>query len=447
MIIPAAKADGVIIPPYYDEPIPENSQLAAINYEDGLEKMIIAVNFDMRDYAKAVWIVPVPAKPERVVIDVLSKFPRFYGEDVVERAESGVDDIITLTQLTQIYPLLLWFPFYGAVPMAATRTATTPEGAVGGTVEGVTVYEYIEKEGVSVEVVTTESAAALYSHLRSKGVTIQEGALTSLNGYIGEDYTFVVSWISLPEAVVVPTDYSWEYPYRMISPYMRQPGVFVTFPTDKIYYPLVPTSAYGSTKIPVVLYVLGHVTPDAFNEIRSYTRTNYFVQDSIESWGLEDFFGGVETSNLKYTKVEISAPSKYFVEDLTFTGAAPAKVSYATALYALLSSSWLSGVVILLGMSALAGAITGFLVFKEPKRFALVGLFNLFTIIGLAIAVASTKTRSSAMDERFKRMLERSGVIAITADKKKIVFVVLFSIIFLVVGAVAGYLLKLPLLV
>jgi hypothetical protein len=278
-------------------------------------------------------------------------------------------------------------------------------------------------------------------------VTIQEGALTSLNGYIGEDYTFVVSWISLPEAVVVPTDYSWEYPYRMISPYMRQPGVFVTFPTDKIYYPLVPTSAYGSTKIPVVLYVLGHVTPDAFNEIRSYTRTNYFVQDSIESWGLEDFFGGVETSNLKYTKVEISAPSKYFVEDLTFTGAAPAKVSYATALYALLSSSWLSGVVILLGMSALAGAITGFLVFKEPKRFALVGLFNLFTIIGLAIAVASTKTRSSAMDERFKRMLERSGVIAITADKKKIVFVVLFSIIFLVVGAVAGYLLKLPLLV
>jgi len=43
-----ALADGMILPPIPPyQPLEENEQIAAINYQDGLEKMIIAVNFYM----------------------------------------------------------------------------------------------------------------------------------------------------------------------------------------------------------------------------------------------------------------------------------------------------------------------------------------------------------------------------------------------------------------
>jgi hypothetical protein len=47
----------------------------------------------------------------------------------------------------------------------------------------------------------------------------------------------------------------------------------------------------------------------------------------------------------------------------------------------------------------------------------------------------------------FRRRLKQEGLIVITADKRKIVFVVLFSILLIVLSLAIGYLLKLPLIV
>jgi len=71
-------------------------------------------------------------------------------------------------------------------------------------------------------------------------------------------------------------------------------GVSITFPTDKIYFPLKPTSVYGSQKVPIVIYVMGHVTPDIYPEIEKDTQVNYFVH----SWDYDvpnlfsSFFNG-----------------------------------------------------------------------------------------------------------------------------------------------------------
>jgi len=78
--------DGIVIPPVDPHiPLDENAQLATINYQDGLEKMIISVNFDMKDYDEAAWVFPVPAEPNSVVIDIINDFPRFTGEDVIRK--------------------------------------------------------------------------------------------------------------------------------------------------------------------------------------------------------------------------------------------------------------------------------------------------------------------------------------------------------------------------
>jgi hypothetical protein len=81
LLMPSAIADGVIWRPDNWQPLEQNEQRAVIAYQDGLEKMIIAVDFRMA-YDKAVWIFPVPAKPQGVVIDVVTEFPTFRGKSI-----------------------------------------------------------------------------------------------------------------------------------------------------------------------------------------------------------------------------------------------------------------------------------------------------------------------------------------------------------------------------
>ena len=61
------KADGLVIRMPVAEGdwtwLDENGQQAFINYQNGLEKLIIAIDIEKHD-SDAVWIVPVPGKPK-----------------------------------------------------------------------------------------------------------------------------------------------------------------------------------------------------------------------------------------------------------------------------------------------------------------------------------------------------------------------------------------------
>jgi len=62
LIPPAARADGVIMPPP-DRNVTQASQKALIVYQDGVEDLILSIQF-YGDAAEFGWVVPVPAKPE-----------------------------------------------------------------------------------------------------------------------------------------------------------------------------------------------------------------------------------------------------------------------------------------------------------------------------------------------------------------------------------------------
>jgi len=495
MIFPTSVfADGVIWHYYNNrlQPLEENEQRAAINYQNGIQKMIIDVNFDMGAGDRAVWVFPVPASPDDVVIDVVTEFPSLYGSDPRVQAKSAIGSILVLSTYTQIYPLFLILPFFiWFTPFSALSSTA---GMARESINDVTVHEHIEKEGITTEIITSLSGDALYNYLVGQGLSIERDAIDVFNDYIGKDYSFVVSWVTSSGGTGYVTTgsscsyqscsysdsqcpgYGWDYnnggscieqcdytgsqgctgsphgcfcsgtsgcvcsgggiaggsAYPVISPYSsrKQLGIFVTFPTDKIFYPLMPTSIYGSTEIPITIYVLDHVTPEPYDSIRSYVTSDYYISSYTSIGDLKSFYGNMETRNMKYTKIEIlDAPAKYFKDDLWFSYGAPINVGLATMIYnAINQQPIIAGIIIILIISAMTGALAGYILFRNWRRYALIGLTNIFSIIVLAIVVLSSKSESS-LSADLKARLKKEGLSVI--DKKKYSFIPLYSILYL----------------
>jgi hypothetical protein len=391
-------ADGVVLRPDSWEPLEENEQRAAIAYQNGFEKMIIAIDFRMA-YDKAVWIFPLPAKPEKIVIDVVTEFPRFRGRNIEESLQQNlmsillgiVDPVFILALTERIYPL-----------KAGVLEETT----------GVIIHEHLEKEGVTVELVTAESGDALYNYLTNKGLKVEKNAITIFDSYIGKEYSFVVAWITRYCDGYTNTCKPWYSEiYQSYGPYNRKVGIFITFPTSKVFYPLLPTSVYGSKPIPVNIYLVGYFEPKVYPEIESYTKTSYYIQDYL-STSLTEFFGSTILRNLPYTKVEIVAPSKYFVSDLYFEESSRAK------LIGFIVSHRILVILVVAIISAAAGGITGFIIYRKMGKFALIGMANIFTLAGVAIALMFTKTK-----KKFEAI-----------DEKKVLFLMIFSVIYVVIS-------------
>ncbi len=290
VFIPPVSADGGMV--IYDPDMfrwelqDMNQQLCAINYENGFENMLLSVDVSDLHGEKAVWIFPVPAKPDKTVIDIIKGFPRLWGYDVKEKTDDTISDAFSVMRLSQVYT----FPVFYQLSM------------MSGIKEGITIHEHIEKMGLTTELVTAKDGNAFYNYLTNKDLELPSDLKSILDGYIGEEYSFVISWISGVEKFKQESAIRDRY-----SRIINVVGVSITFPTDKIYFPLKPTSVYESQKIPILIYVMGHVTPELYPEIEKGSQVNYFVQRYYNVPNeLSSFFNGKRRiEDLKYTKIKI----------------------------------------------------------------------------------------------------------------------------------------------
>jgi len=445
-------ADGVVIKPdpfsgRWDY-LNESRQQAFINYENGLQKMILSIGTE--EMAKnAVWIFPVPADPDKVVIDVLTKLPNLHGEEIAQKAKANLSYIKKALWITQIYPwpFTSWMenlsaPADGEMPTFGAEPSSTKEIE-----QDVNIYEHLEKEGITTEIITAKTAQGLYNYLQEKNLKIEKGSIPVLDSYIGKEFTFVVSWISSFSPINEETKSKtrpFPFSYQQTQIYqIKQRGVFVTFPTKKIYYPLLPTSVYGSKTIPMTIRVMGFVSPSVFKEIKNYTKTSYFIDEWLSrERELKNFYGGEgEAKNVKYTKIEINAPSKTLTDDLWIEKTTPLKTFPALFIA---RHPFLIGVILLILISLLIGPLSAIIIFKEARnkkgliKFALLGLSNCLSIIGLVIATIFTKTKEiKKEDEDLLLEVKRRGYStwAMQAkDIRKLGFVPLFSISFLIIS-------------
>jgi len=464
-------ADGMMIKPdpYSDrwDYSGENNQQAFINYDNGLQKMIISVGLEGENSKGVVWLFPVPSDPNKVAIDVVKSLPQLSGEEISKKAKSNLDDTTKFLQITQIYtiPFVLFSQTFNSAGIEGFDNALGGSRGINRGVEpDVIVYEHLEKEGIASEIITAKTANGLYEYLKSRGLKIESGSIPVLNNYIGKEYSFIASWISAPEKIISAQDIKdnlniyfsnqSRYPKffelvnslkqkysefnQALNPteflksqqgetvlqeltqaiqndlsiiadaYNRnqtnlsnQRGVFVTFPTKDIYFPLLPTSVYGSKIVPATLRIIGHVSPKVFQDIKSYTKTEYYV-DNYASFAddLKNFYSG-QNQNIKYTKIEINAPSKFLTDDLWINNQAPIKTYYSTFVA---KNPITSAIILLILSSIMAGILAGMFIFRELRKnivkLGLIGLSNCLSIFGLLITtvLVGTKNKNESVE-------------------------------------------------
>ncbi|MCX6779430.1 MAG: hypothetical protein NTU97_04345 [Candidatus Magasanikbacteria bacterium] len=522
-----ALADGGLYSydPFSDrwDQVNETSQQAFINYDNGLERMIVGTDFEKQNNNDVFWIFPVPADPQKVIIDVVTKFPALGGEELVEGVKSEIADLGKFVYATQLYslPFLSDRRIYSSNSGGDYATGLGGGAASFGSYKGapdVVIYDEVNKEGMTTEIITAQTVDGLYNYLRSKGLKIDNGSMPAYNPYIGKNYTFIVSWIKnqvpvktskkdLEEKFEYILDRSSQFPLwqsvvkefeikyaetLQLSGYdglsisgvsaqkdffrrnilfkdlllqmiqsnpsalqefdnvflknstQKKRGVLVSFPTDKLYFPLIPTSIYGSTVVPATIRVIGYVSPKVFNDIKAYTNVTYYHDSYVD--GGKGYLGNFwrqdadysQITNVKYTKIEINAPSKMLTEDLWIIKKAPLKTYWHNFI---IVHPVFSFIFLVIFNSCLVSLLLGLVLFEEARKghgwlkFLLVGPFNILTIIGFIIVVMFLPTKKIKEEDlplfaELKQRGYKSWGLRIL-DYRKLIFVPAFSAFYL----------------
>ena len=473
-----AFADGGVF--YYDYDTSSwnlqdmDGQACAINYENGLENMILSVNVNNLQGEKAVWIFPVPSKPEDTKIDIVKEFPKFHGYDVEMRANKEISDTFDLMKISQIFNLNSFYFFNKFIIL----TQTLGLKSASDLDKEIQIHSHIEKTGIITELVTAKNISSLSNYLSKRELQLPDDFDLILDEYIGRDYSFVISWISDVEEFKKsqPIAYMKEvleekntieeikntledfinktetketiifqmaldnindelrnyelYTYpriknkkneliikiRMRDSIIRYNNAlfnykyairtYLSFPTDKIYFPLKTTSIYGDKEIPMLVYVINYVEPEFYKEIKEYAKVNYFLQKEYEVPNkLKFFFNDKNTiKNLKYTKIKINSPSLYLIDDLWINDSTSTKIILKEYIS---KYAWFLGIILFILCSCLASMISGMVIFRkdqpDKKKFALFGMFNFLTLIGFAIAAYIAK-----INEKFTGLNEEN---------------------------------------
>jgi hypothetical protein len=455
-------ADGMVLEPLYSghwDYSDEDNQQALINYDNGIQKMIISIGINKMGTRGAIWIFPVPSNPENIAIDVIKSFPELHGEEISEAAKSSLADIEKNLRSTQIYPAF----FESLTDRQSLSSLSLPTVDMNGLQkidEGVIVHEHLEKEGITTEIITANNANGLFNYLKSKDLQVEIGSIPVLDSYIGQDFSFVVAWINSTKKIITAQDIKnnltlyflnlSDYPkfdkeinnLRKIYPKLDQAveeyntynffssadgevvlqdlaqsiqkdpsiitkdyeqrqeskiqkGLSVSFVTKDVYFPLLPTSVYESKVVPATIRVFGYVAPKLFQGIKAYTKTEYYVNGYLSnSQDLGTLYRG-KNENIKYTKVEINAPSKFLTEDLLFENKIPNRVYYASFV---VNNTIAITIILLIISSIVTSVLIGFLFFKDLRRniikLSLIGLSNCFTILGLIITIITVGTKN-----------------------------------------------------
>ncbi len=388
----------------------QSHQEGIISYNNGVQGMLLSVSVEEAD-EDMVWIFPVPSLPENVKVDISTKRPTLDGKDLSIVSESLTEDLAMICVYSQIWPILFERMFIGTESTDHFRRYESIDMLTE--TYDVEVHEHLEKEGMTLQLLTAKNAEDLYNYLEDHNLELEEKAKYLFDYYIGEEYSFIASWISSPEEIGEG----------------EERGVLMQFPSADIFYPLLLTSIYDEQRLPISVVVLNYGKPQVFWDIKDYTTVKHYIASPVIGLrGSSNFDAGVgiakeqeeflgkEKDVKGYTRININALAKNLTKDLTISPRAPFLVAFlhfysVNSIFSLIFLFLFFSIIS--GIGAANGAFRKELSIKErTKRGAKLGVLNIFSFLGVIIGVIILKENW----------------------KSKILFIFFFALLFIIIS-------------
>lgn len=389
-------------------PITEKEQRAVIVHNNGIEKLLIAISLELESEDKALWIFPLPANPNSVKIDVVDSFPKFSGENPHRQVRELLNKAFEIALATQIYTIPFTFIELG-------------EGLKYAALETITIHNQMDKWGVHSETISADSTKALEKYLQAKDVNIDRKQIKVLDSYLSEKYVLVMAWISSKQELLqkfpeYKAEYRWEDK-------IRWPCLFVEFPTNKMFYPLLPTSSSEDEYTHINILIKGLVKPEV--PVFFYPRRlfpGYYTQKGLPENTPDVLKKDFSYDRMFYTVISFNLRGGESVEDIWLIPCQPKGIIYADKIASICENKIIffifTGFVILF-LSYFCAGFAGLILFGKWNGYSQLGLWNIFTLVGVYIG---TKTVKGTVGERLKDSDRFPG---------RWMFIVVFSILYL----------------
>jgi hypothetical protein len=358
-------------------PVMQNEQRAVIFHRNGIEKMLIAVSLGLEVEDNAVWIFPLPGEPNKVRLDIVDSFPRFWGYDPRAEARRLLSSIQDVALFTQIYTV----PIIGCL-FSSHRVAG---------IDLPTVHSEIEKWGIHADAITADSTEGLAIYLKNKEVGIDKKELIAFEDYLSKKYVLVIVWISSRKKLLE------EFPDYGEGDRLhdgRWPCLYVEFATDRAFYPLRPTSSYGRERIPIYLTVIDYVKLDTTIDFAGKFRTKYYRQESLPEGTPTDLAKDLQRKDIPYTSIRFDNWAEELTEDLLFIQVEPKGMKYAESLLSLFKNMYtlfIFTICFILSVSYISAGLAGVVLFRKWRGYAGLGFWNMLTLFGLYLATCHVK--------------------------------------------------------
>lgn len=304
----AARADGISFVGHdmdFRGPLTQEMQRAFLSLHDGTEHMLITINVAFEeDDLEGFWIFPVPGTPETVTVDLLDRFPAMRGVDPIEGARHGLSSGV----ITEI--ALVINPVLGVVSLLPAMVRVRSSDAE--------VHSTVERHGLLAEKITALSAKALGDYLAKRGIKVPERELGLFAPYLNDRYVLIVTSIASTQKLreAFPDEARWGTQGGM----RRWPALYVTFPAEKLYYPMRPTAGYGDREMMVSIATVGHTKPQGDAAMLAEARCRHYIQRTVERDAFpKGMLAGLARGEpFRYSRVTFYCPTSRFTSDLTF---------------------------------------------------------------------------------------------------------------------------------
>lgn len=247
----AALADGVMWPrAKADELVAEKAQEAWVEHADGRQALTLAVNPGKAE-PDLVWLVPLPVRGTEARLSLAESLPEWGGPEVR-----------TAARLT-LHPWMTFFFFLvAALAGAGAGEASVVIGIVfvlasisipsfgpgpGRVGDAARVLQHQELGGLVAEVAEAGSLVAFEEYLAGKSCVLPEAAKKPVEAHILSGGAFAAAW-----AKDAAED--------------KALALKLEFPSEKPWYPVALTAAYGRKKTPIDLHLSGWWRPEGTPE-------------------------------------------------------------------------------------------------------------------------------------------------------------------------------------